>query len=108
MRLLLLALSLLSVGSVVAATYSTKSVDHYAAYANVVSRSFSEGETGDSSGWRECVEMVNQGTEVGVICEGLRTITVHGGKSVEVNYYCEFRFSHFENSKYRIELEECQ
>lgn len=108
MRLLLLALALFFAGSFVAAAYSSKTVENYFAYANVSSRNFAKGDSNDTGGWRECVEMVNTPQEVGLVCEGLRTILVHGGKRVDVNYYCEFRFSKRDSFKYRIETEVCQ
>ena len=107
MRLVLAALSMFSAGSIVAAAYTTQSVDNYAAYANVVSRAYAEGDYSDGSGWRGCNEMVDTPTEVGMVCEGVRTIVVHGGKRVDVNYYCEFRFKK-NAQKFEIESESCQ
>ena len=108
MRLLLLGLALLSVGSFVGAAYTSKNVENYMAYANVVSRTYAEGDANDASGWRECMELPNNGLEIGLICEGVRTILVHGGKEVDVNYYCEFRFSKSDPFKYEVEMEVCQ
>lgn len=108
MRLLFTALILFSAGSIVAAAYTSKNVENYFAYANVVSHNYAHGDAGDPSGWRECTEMVNKGHEVGLVCEGVRTIQVHGGKSVDVNYYCEFRFAKLDAYKFKVELEVCQ
>lgn len=108
MRLLFAGLFMLSVGSFVAAAYTSKTVENYMAYANVISRQYAEGDSNDSSGWRDCVEMVNDRQEVGVVCEGIRTILVHGGKRVDVNYYCEFRFNRLDAFKYKVEMEVCQ
>ncbi len=87
MRLLFIALVLFSAGSIVAAAYTSKTVENYLAYANVESRTYAHGDAGDPSGWRDCTEMVNTGNEIGLVCEGVRTILVHGGKSVDVNYF---------------------
>jgi|GEM_PF-5990160 len=109
MRLMLFGLILFSAGSIVAAAYSPHSVENYLAYANVTSRNYAAGDSNDASGWRECTEMVNTPPEVGLVCEGVRTILVHGGKYVDVNYYCEFRFSRkSEFAKYDLEMEVCQ
>lgn len=108
MRLMLMALALFSAGSIVAAAYSPKSVDNYMAYANVVSRGYAEGDFNNAVGWRECNEAENTGTQVGVVCEGIRSILIHGGKRVDVNYYCEFRFLRHDNAKYAVEIEVCQ
>lgn len=108
MRLLFVALALFSAGSIVAAAYSPKSVDNYMAYANVVSRNYAEGDFNNPTGWRECNEAENLGNQVGVVCEGIRSILVHGGKRVDVNYYCEFRFIRHDNAKYAVEIEVCQ
>jgi len=108
MRILLLGIALFSAGSFVAAAYSTKNVENYMAYANVVSRTYAQGDSRDSSGWRECMEMAKSKHEVGLVCEGVRTIFVHGGKQVDVNYYCEFRFARKEALSYQVEMEVCQ
>jgi hypothetical protein len=105
---MMFALVLFSAGSIVAAAYTSKTVENYLAYANVISRTYAEGDSNDASGWRECNEAVNTGTEVGLVCEGVRTILVHGGKRVDVNYYCEFRFSKRGSFKYEVEMEVCQ
>ncbi len=108
MRLTLVALILFSAGSIFAAAYTPKTVENYFAYANVISRHYAEGDANDASGWRECTEMVNHGPEVGMVCEGVRTILVHNGKRVDVNYYCEFRFNRIDMFKYKVEMEVCQ
>ena len=108
MRFLLLGLGLLSAGSFVGAAYNSTYVENYMAYANVISREYAKGDANDFSGWRECVEMVSTDTEVGLVCEGVRTILVHGGKRVDVNYYCEFRFNKLAAFKFRVETEVCQ
>ena len=107
-RLIFFVAVLFSAGSMVAAAYSPKTVENYMAYANVISRSYAEGDSNDSSGWRDCTEMVNNHLEVGVGCEGVRTILVHGGKRVDVNYYCEFRFTQSESFKFEVEMQICQ
>ncbi len=108
MRILLLAIALLSVGSLVSATYASKTVENYTAYANSVSRTFSLGDGGDDSGWRECVQMENNETNIGLACEGVRSILVHGGRMFDVNYYCEFRFVKKAELKFVVETESCQ
>ncbi len=108
MRLLIIALSLFSVGSIVAAAYTTKTVDNYMGYAHFVSRTYAEGDNNSSHGWRDCGEMVNNAQEIGIVCEGVRTIQIHGGKMMDVNYYCEFRFSRVGESKFHVETEVCQ
>jgi hypothetical protein len=108
MRLTLMSLFLFSAGSIFAAAYTSKTVENYFAYANVISRSYAEGDANDASGWRECTEMLNSGSEVGMFCEGVRTILVHNGKRVDVNYYCEFRFVKVDTYRYSVEMEICQ
>jgi hypothetical protein len=108
MRLLLIAVVLLSIGSIVSATYSTQSVENYKAHAHFISKQYSKGDNGDASGWRDCMEMENTGDQVGLVCEGVRTITTQRGNMVDVNYYCEFRFIKKTNSVYIIETEACQ
>ncbi len=108
MRLMLVALFIFSAGSIFAAAYNSKTVENYMAYGNFVSREYALGDANDSSGWRGCNEAVNNGNEVGLVCEGVRTILVHGGKRVDVNYYCEFRFNKRDQFKFEVEMEVCQ
>ncbi|HMN69976.1 MAG TPA: hypothetical protein PKC28_15650 [Bdellovibrionales bacterium] len=108
MRFYILALAFFSIGSLVAAAYTSRSVTNYLNYANVVSKNHAKGDNGDASGWRDCVEMENDGGNVGVACEGGRGIFVHGGRMVDVNYFCEFRFQRLESQAYRVEMELCQ
>lgn len=108
MRLMIFALSLFSVGSIVAAAYTPKTVENFLTYADAVSRSYAEGDNNSTQGWRECAETVNTPGEIGVICEGVRSIVVHGGKMVDVNYYCEFRFSRVGGTRFHVESESCQ
>lgn len=109
MRILLIAVALLSIGSMVAAAYTPKTVENFMAYANVVSRTYAEGDSNDDSGWRECVEAESDGgNDVGVTCEGVRAILVHGGKMVDVNYYCEFIFTKLGSFRFKVATEVCQ
>lgn len=107
MRLLIFALSLFSVGSIVAAAYTPKTIENYLAYADSASSGYSLGDNNSNQGWRECTETVNTPQEIGVICEGVRSILVHGGKMMDVNYYCEFRFSRVGESRFHVEAEAC-
>ncbi len=108
MRILVFALVLMSLGSLVSAAYSTKNVENHVAYAHFVSRAYAEGDFNDSSGWRECVVNDREGDEVGIVCEGTRSITYQIGKRIDVNYYCEFRFTKHGTFKYTVESESCQ
>jgi len=105
---MLFVLALLSIYSIVSATYSSKTIENYLAYANLVSRTYSMGDGSDSSGWRVCVEQENTGDHIGLACEGVRPIKIHGGRMVDVNYYCEFRFVKISELKFQVESEACQ
>jgi hypothetical protein len=108
MRFLIFALGVFSIGSIVAAAYTPTTVENYMAYADFRSRGYSAGDNGSSQGWRECAETVNTPQEIGVVCEGVRSILIHGGKMVDVNYYCEFRFSRVGDTRFHVEAENCQ
>ncbi len=102
-------LALLALASLVAAASlrSSKFLNPIG-YGNVRSYDFARGDSGDTSGWRNCVEVGGNNVEVGVVCEGLRQIRVHGGRFVDVNYFCEFRFSPTNNTAFNLEYELCQ
>lgn len=108
MRFLIFALGVFSIGSIVAAAYTPNTVGNYMAYADYKSRGYSAGDNGSSQGWRECGETVNTPQEIGVVCEGVRSIFIHGGKMVDVNYYCEFRFSRVGDARFHVEAQTCQ
>lgn len=103
----MLGLALLSIVSIVAAAYQPKTIEDYAGYAGYVSKRFARGDTSDSSGWRDCTEMENDGPTIGMVCEGVRAFKVHGNL-VDVNYFCEFRFSKVRGGKFHVENEFCQ
>ena len=108
MRLFIAAILLLSVGSLVSAAYSNKYVENFVDHAHRVSRAYALGDSGDASGWRECQQVENQDDHIGLACEGVRSIQVHGGRMFDVNYFCEFRFRKMAALNYEVELESCQ
>jgi hypothetical protein len=108
MRILVFIVGILSLGSLVSAAYSTKNVENYVAYAHTVSRAYASGDFNDPSGWRECVVDDGGPGDIGIVCEGTRSIVYQIGKRIEVNYYCEFRFTKLDSFKYRVESEICQ
>ena len=108
MRFLVLAFVTMSLGTLVSAAYSTKNVENHVAYAHSVSHTFAQGDFNDASGWRECVVNQLPGNEEGIVCEGTRSLAFQVGKRIDVNYFCEFRFSKHGQAKYRVESENCQ
>lgn len=108
MRLLIVIVGLLSLGSLVSAAYSTKNVENYVVYSHSVSRAYASGDFNDPSGWRECVVDDRGDAGIGVVCEGTRSIVYQIGKRIEVNYYCEFQFSKLTTFKYTVNSEICQ
>lgn len=105
MRLVVLTLALVSI--ITAAAYSSDKVVNYMAYANTVSRDFSLGDNRNSFGWRPCEEAEVTENEVGVVCEGTRSINIHGGQQVDVNYFCEFQFLR-SGEVWKVHLALCQ
>lgn len=91
-----------------AAAYERKVINDYMAYANHMARMHSQGDAGDSSGWRECTEMESTPTSVGVACEGVRTMSIYGNQRVDVNYFCEFHFSKTEPGHFTVSYQLCQ
>lgn len=77
-------------------------------YANRISREFAAGENGDRSGWNECHEAERNQGEIGIACEGTRSIALHGDQLVHVNYQCEFQFKPFMKDSYRVGFAVCQ
>ena len=103
--LLFLAAAVLAVS---AATLRPDIVDNPIGYANMKSREFAKGENNDHSGWRECVALVSTAREIGVVCEGTRTLLVPGGQKVDVNYFCEIRFLRVDGNWSRVDYVLCQ
>lgn len=108
MRIFLVACLIFSVGSIVSAAYSDKIIENPHAYAHHVSQKFALGDNDEASGWRDCVEMENDGKNTGLACDGVRSILVHGGRMFDVNYYCEFRFIKRNALEYLVESEFCE
>ncbi len=107
MRFVLLGLAV-AVIAVSAATLKPAITDNAYAYANARAREFSKGDSGKVVGWRECVEMENAPEEVGIVCEGTRTIQIQSGQVVDVNYFCEFRFIRVDVNWFRVDHQLCQ
>lgn len=109
LKLLFIGLSILSM--VAAASYK---VEPFTAtpivYANTTSRAFAAGDNGDTHGWNECAVAQRYKDEIGVICEGTRSIQVPAPRQlINVNYYCEFQFRPTAAAgTYRIRLAHCQ
>ena len=108
MRILVFIVGLLSLGSIVSAAYSTKNVENFVSYAHSVSRAYASGDFNDPSGWRECVVDDRGQSGIGVVCEGTRSIDYQIGKRIEVNYFCEFKFTKLTTFKYTVDTEVCQ
>lgn len=78
------------------------------AYADNISKQFAAGDYHDISGWRECVLHESTPFEIGVVCEGTRSVDYQIGKRSDVNYFCEFRFVKISTFKYKVESQDCQ
>lgn len=91
-----------------AAAYERKVINDYMAYANHISRQYSRGDTEDITGWRQCIEAENTPEAVGVVCEGTRTLLIHGGHRADVNYFCEFQFKRTEPITFQVDHQLCQ
>lgn len=107
MRLILLTLAI-AVVAVSATTFKPDFTDNAFAYANARSRDFAKGDNPRAMGWRECVEMENTPSSIGIICEGTRGIEIPGGQMVDVNYFCEFQLARLEHGLFRVEYQLCQ
>lgn len=93
---------------IAASAYEDNTLSNYMAFANLSSREYSLGDNQDNSGWRECAEMENTDKMVGVVCEGTRTISVHGGQLVDVNYFCEYHFKRIDSTTVETVFKLCQ
>ncbi|MGE4131606.1 MAG: hypothetical protein AB7F86_08195 [Bdellovibrionales bacterium] len=107
MRILLLLLTV-AVMAVSAATLKPIIIDNPMGFATSKSLEFAKGDNGDSSGWRECAVMDESHRELGVVCEGTRTLEVTEGRQMDVNYFCEFRCLRIDNSWHRVDYSRCQ
>jgi hypothetical protein len=106
MRVVVLTLALASI--ITAAAYSSDKVVNYMTYANNVSRNFSNGDNHNTYGWRPCEEAEVTATEVGVVCEGTRSIEFHGSaRAIDVNYFCEFQFQK-SGETWKVSMALCQ
>jgi hypothetical protein len=101
-------LALVGLASVLAAAaYSSDKVINYISYSNAVSRSFAYGENNNASGWRPCEEVEETEQEIGVVCEGQRSIYAQAEHKIDVNYFCEFQFRKV-GEAYRVSFSLCQ
>lgn len=107
MRLALLTLAILVIAAS-ATTLKPEVVENPFGYANSKSQEFARGDNGDPSGWRECAEMESTAKEIGIVCEGTRSIEFHIGRYIEVNYFCEFRFDRLDANWSRVDYVLCQ
>lgn len=93
--------------AIAVAAYSSDKVVNYMAYANTVSRAYAIGENRNASGWRPCEEAEYSEQQVGVVCEGTRSMSVHAGLIVDVNYFCEFQFNR-SGDTWKVQMSLCQ
>lgn len=107
MRIIMLTLAIAGI-ALSAASLKPEFTDNVYAYANAKSREFAKGDNGQNDGWRECAELESSAKVTGLVCEGTRTIAIHNGTLVDVNYFCEFRFLHLDNSYFRLDYSLCQ
>lgn len=106
MRFVLATVGLISI--VAAATLRPQTSNDPLGYGNARSHEFSKGDSGYSSGWRECAKIEEPTGDLGIVCEGHRKLRIHGGANVDVNYFCEFRFIQRRPGQFRLDYELCQ
>lgn len=77
-------------------------------YAEMVSQSYAEGDSGESSGWQGCWYDNSSKTHPVISCEGHLTTLMHGGHPVQQSFQCQFKFNKsLQERVYNVLVEEC-
>jgi hypothetical protein len=104
----LFLLAILSLAPLEARSSPAKPVENPRAYAERISQAYAEGDSGDSSGFAGC-ESLEEVSGLHILCEGSRSVLVHGGHMHESPFACDFIFQESSDGTFSIapESESC-
>lgn len=69
---------------------------------------YSEGDTGNSSGWSGCSTLQVTTRKIEIACQGFATVLVHGGHAARKNFLCHYIFEARSVNQFLVRYERCQ